>query len=44
MVACVSYRVNDEATYNGMTYVCIQVHTSQVGWLPPNVPALRRVK
>jgi len=27
-------------TYGGATYKCIQAHTSQVGWEPPNVPAL----
>jgi hypothetical protein len=27
-------------TYNGVTYICIQGHTTQPGWEPPNVPAL----
>ena len=36
----VSYSVNDEVTYQGVTYRCIQVHTSIAGWQPPNVPAL----
>ena len=35
-----SYKVGDEVTYNGITYVCIQAHTSEPGWEPPNVPAL----
>jgi hypothetical protein len=32
--------VGEEVTYNGVTYKCRQSHTSQVGWEPPNVPAL----
>src|SRR5947207_8676653 len=36
----VAYAVNDTVTYNGIVYYCIQAHTSQVGWEPPNVPAL----
>jgi chitinase len=27
-------------SYNGVTYKCIQGHTSLTGWEPPNVPAL----
>lgn len=38
--AGVLYAVNDEVTYLGITYRCLQGHTSQVGWEPPNVPAL----
>ena len=34
------YAVDDEVNYLGTTYVCIQAHTSQVGWEPPNAPAL----
>lgn len=34
------YAVNALVTYNGTTYQCRQAHTSQVGWEPPNVPAL----
>lgn len=30
----------DVVTYNGTEYRCLQSHTSQVGWEPPNVPAL----
>lgn len=36
----VSYAVNDTVTYGGVVYYCIQAHTSQVTWEPPNVPAL----
>jgi len=32
--------VPDVVTYEGPEYECIQPHTSQVGWEPPNVPAL----
>ncbi|MDR6225478.1 lytic polysaccharide monooxygenase [Desmospora profundinema] len=35
-----SYQVGDQITYQGKTYTCIQAHTSQEGWEPPNVPAL----
>src|SRR5207247_5855058 len=35
-----AYAVNDTVTYGGSTYKCLQAHTSQVGWEPPNVPAL----
>ena len=31
-------------TYNGGTYTCLQGHTSQTGWEPPNVPALWQLK
>jgi hypothetical protein len=31
---------DDLRTYNGITYICIQGHTTQPGWEPPNVPAL----
>lgn len=40
----VSYKVNDEVTYAGKTYVCRQPHTSLLGWEPSNVPALWLVK
>ena len=36
----VAYKVDDRATYGGFTWKCLQAHTSQVGWEPPNVPAL----
>ncbi|MFS1511639.1 fibronectin type III domain-containing protein [Chengkuizengella sp. SCS-71B] len=42
--AGINYSVNDEVTYNGNTYYCIQAHTSQIGWEPPNVPALWGLK
>ena len=35
-----AYQVDDEVTYEGMTYRCLQGHTSQNGWEPPNTPAL----
>jgi len=36
----VAYAVGDTVTYNGVVYKCLQAHTSQTGWEPPNVPAL----
>ncbi len=38
-----AYSVGAQVTYNGVTYQCIQAHTSLVGWEPPNVPALWQV-
>lgn len=35
-----AYAVNDEVTYSGVTYRCLQAHTALTGWEPPNVPAL----
>ncbi|MEV7770330.1 M28 family peptidase [Kitasatospora sp. NPDC086791] len=35
-----TYKTGDTVTYNGVTYVCLQGHTAQVGWEPPIVPAL----
>ncbi|MFI6316227.1 carbohydrate-binding protein [Nonomuraea sp. NPDC050556] len=35
-----AYATGAQVTYGGATYRCIQGHTSQVGWEPPNVPAL----
>jgi hypothetical protein len=35
-----AYNVNDEVTYEGATYRCLQAHTSQAGWTPVAVPAL----
>jgi chitinase len=35
-----AYAVGDKVSYGGHNYQCIQAHTSQVGWEPPNVPAL----
>jgi glucose/arabinose dehydrogenase len=34
------YVVNALASYNSVTYRCIQAHTSQVTWEPPNAPSL----
>jgi hypothetical protein len=42
--AGVAYATDDIVTYSGVTYRCIQGHTSQVGWEPPNVPALWAVE
>ncbi|WP_442951182.1 glycosyl hydrolase family 18 protein [Paenibacillus sp. 481] len=39
-----SYKVNDEASFNGVVYICRQPHTALNGWEPPNVPALWKVK
>jgi hypothetical protein len=36
----VSYAVGNLVTYGGATYRCIQAHTSQVGWEPPNTASL----
>jgi chitodextrinase len=36
----VAYTVGALVSYNTVTYKCLQSHTSQVGWEPPNVPAL----
>lgn len=35
-----SVSIGDLRTYNGVTYSCIQAHTTQAGWTPPAVPAL----
>jgi len=35
-----AYAVDDVVTYGGTDYRCLQSHTAQVGWEPPNVPAL----
>lgn len=34
------YSVDERIRYDGKLYRCIQAHTSQTGWEPPNVPAL----
>ncbi|SDH05060.1 glycosyl hydrolase family 18 protein [Nonomuraea jiangxiensis] len=36
------YTAGTRVTYNGVEYECLQNHTSQPGWEPPNVPALWR--
>ncbi|MFD4372589.1 carbohydrate-binding protein [Streptomyces sp. NPDC058486] len=38
-----AYVAGDRVTYGGLGYVCLQAHTAQGGWEPPNVPALWRV-
>lgn len=38
--AGIVYATNDVVSYLGVTYRCLQGHTSQVGWEPPNVGAL----
>ncbi|WP_238014599.1 dioxygenase [Dactylosporangium sp. AC04546] len=35
-----AYAVGAQVTYGGVTYRCLQAHTSMTGWEPPNVPAL----
>jgi chitodextrinase len=35
-----AYATGAVVTYNGVDYVCLQAHTSQPDWTPPNVPAL----
>ena len=35
-----AYAVGDRRQYDGLLYRCVQAHTSQDGWEPPNVPAL----
>src|SRR5947209_2030765 len=35
-----AYAVGALVMFNNVEYKCIQAHTSQVGWEPPNVPAL----
>lgn len=36
----VAYALNEEVTYNGTTYKCIQAHTSQEGWKPDSTASL----
>lgn len=36
----VNYTAGTLVSYAGMTYKCLQGHTSMTGWEPPNVPAL----
>jgi len=35
-----AYAIGAVVTYGGVSYRCIQAHTSLNGWEPPNVPAL----
>jgi chitinase len=39
-VANHAYTVGNTVTFNGISYRCLQSHTSLTGWEPPNVPAL----
>lgn len=34
------YAVGDRRQYDGLLYRCVQSHTSQADWTPPQVPAL----
>ena len=36
----VAYSIGDRRQYNGLLYRCVQAHTSQDDWTPPQVPAL----
>ncbi len=36
----VEYSIDDQVTYNGDVYICIQAHTSQSGWTPVAVASL----
>lgn len=35
-----AYHVDDKVTYEDDSYICLQSHTSQKGWEPPETPAL----
>ena len=35
-----AYTVDERIRYESVLYKCVQAHTSQIGWEPPNVPAL----
>ena len=35
-----AYALNERIRYGGKLYKCVQAHTSQTGWEPPNVLAL----
>ncbi|WP_309111954.1 carbohydrate-binding protein [Saccharothrix sp.] len=37
-----TYSTGASVTYGGASYVCLQTHTAQPGWEPPNTPALWR--
>ena len=34
------YSIGDRRQYDGLLYRCVQAHTSQADWTPPQVPAL----
>ena len=38
--AGVDYAVGDRRRFSDALYKCVQAHTSQAGWEPPNAPAL----
>ena len=38
--ADVFYAIGERVKYDESLYKCVQAHTSQAGWEPPNVPAL----
>ncbi|WP_033290341.1 carbohydrate-binding protein [Amycolatopsis jejuensis] len=38
-----AYAAGARVTYRGIGYVCLQGHTAQPGWEPPNAPALWQV-
>ena len=35
-----AYSADERIRYEDILYRCVQAHTSQTGWEPPNVPAL----
>ncbi len=35
-----AYTAGQEVSYNGVDYICLQSHTSEPGWDPPDTPAL----
>lgn len=39
----VTYKVGDKIQYDGVVYEVIQEHTSQLDWIPKEVPALFKV-
>ena len=39
-IAGVAVTAGEQVIYQGVTYNVLQSHTTQVGWEPPNVPAL----
>lgn len=42
--AGISYAIGDCVSYGGVSYLCLQAHTSLAGWTPAAVPALWQVK
>lgn len=36
----IAYTIGDRRRYDELLYKCIQAHTSQADWTPPQVPAL----